>query len=108
MATGRTVVVLLLAIGASCQDSTASEPPRVFYRMESETCGGPISFAFAIDGVAVGQLALRDRETSPAFRTAAGVRAVHAQIVNGSFASDTLVTLEAGASYTHILSPYCS
>ena len=92
----------------SCDGSTDLSNPVVRFRMESATCGGPITFQFSIDEQVVGTEALRDRETSTGFTTTAGEHAVRAAIVSGALVNHSTVTLRPGASETIILSPYCS
>jgi hypothetical protein len=103
----RIALAALLTAGVACQESVAPDPI-VQFRMESQTCGGPISFQFSIDQVPVGTESLRDRQTSAAYPTAAGQHAFRVAWVGGSFVHDELATVRAGETFTVIVNPYCS
>lgn len=99
-------VTLLSTLG--CIGSTGPSDAAVRFRMESETCGGPITFQASIDDDVIGPIALRDGQESEAFRIAPGTHRFRAAIVPGSFQHDTTITLGAGERGTVLLSPYCS
>lgn len=111
MMVNRNWLYLLLAGAVStvgCGDATTPSAPVVRFQMVSQTCGGPISFVFSIDGARVGEQSLIDHEISRSFESTPGEHLVRAAITNGSFVRDTTVILRGGDVYTHILSPYCS
>ena len=103
------VLPALLALPAvACHTATAPATADVRFKMDSPTCGGPVSFQFSIDQSVVGTASLRDGETSAAYPTTPGPHAVRAAFVGGSFTHDTIATLRAGGTFVHVLSPYCS
>jgi hypothetical protein len=108
MTIARMSPVLLFLAALACHGATALPAPVVRFRMESQTCGGPITFQFSIDQAVVGAQSLRNGETSAAYPTTPGPHATRAAFVRGTFVDDTAATLKAGQIFIQILSPYCS
>lgn len=105
--TWRGAVTLCIAAALGC-DTTTGLPPRVQFRLDSATCGGPITFALSLDGVALGQVSLSANQLSSAYVTSAGQHTLRAVIVNGSFEQNSVVHLERGEVHVEALAPYCS
>jgi len=102
------VAATVVAGLSACESYTSLGAPAVRFRMESATCGGPITFEFSIDQHVIATEALRDRQTSAAFPTTPGEHSTRAAVVNGSFVHDSTIDLRPGENATVILSPYCS
>jgi hypothetical protein len=103
----RGAVNLCIAATLGCDGPTAP-PPRIQFQLDSPTCGGPITFAFSIDGVALGQASLSANQLSPAYTISTGQHTLRAVIVNGNFEQNTVVHLERGEVHVEPLAPYCS
>lgn len=98
---------MCIAAIVGCDGPTAP-PPRIQFQLDSPTCGGPITFGFSIDDVALGQASLRASQLSSVYTTSPGGHTLRAVIVSGSFEQVTVVQLERGDVHVETLAPYCS